>query len=292
MYDDILVPTDGQPGTNEAVARGLHVARTFDATVHALFALDAQLDSGLADDDRETVREQLTSKGRTATEEVSEWGADLDVDVVTEVREGVPEDTVCEYAAEHDCGLVVMGVQARETEDRHIGTTTQSVLVESPAPVVAVPSGDGGLPDPGYGAFDRVVVPTDGSNAAENAATHGLTIAERYGADVRVVYVVDSSTHELADTSRSILGPLREGGRNAVEDIAEEARNRNLPVSTAMLEGSPAEELLGYAEGAGTDLIAMGTHGSGATRQGLLGSTATRVLRQSTVPVLTVNEFR
>jgi nucleotide-binding universal stress UspA family protein len=292
MYDDILVPTDGQPGTDEAVARGLHVARTFDATVHALFVLDAQLDSDLAAEDREAVRDHLDRQGRTATDEVAEWGEDLDVDVVTDVREGVPEETVCEYAAEQGCGLVVMGVQARDTADRHIGTTTQSVLVESPAPVVAIPQGDGGLPDPGYGAFDRVVVPTDGSDAAENAATHGLTVAERYGADVRVVYVVDTSTHELADTSRSILGPLREGGRNAVENIAEEARDRNLPVSTAMLEGSPAEELLGFADGTGADLVAMGTHGSGATRQELLGSTATRVLRRSTVPVLTLNEYR
>jgi nucleotide-binding universal stress UspA family protein len=292
MYDDILVPTDGQPGTDEAVARGLHVARTFDATVHALFVLDTQLDSALTSNDRETVRDQLDSRGQTATEEVQEWGEDLDVDVVASVREGNPEETICEFAAESVCDLVMMGVQARDTDDRYIGTTTQSLLVESPAPVVAVPQGDRGLPDPGYGAFDRVVVPTDGSNAAEDAATHGLAVAERYGADVRVVYVVDTARHELAETSRSILGPLREGGRNAVEDIAEAARDRNLPVSTAMLEGSPAEELLGYADGTGADLVAMGTHGSGATRQGLLGSTATRVLRRSTVPVLTVNESR
>jgi len=290
MYDDILVPTDGQPGTDEAVARGLHVARTFDATVHALFVLDTQLDSALADDDRETVRDQLDSRGRTATEEVREWGDELDVTVVTSIREGVPGRTICEYATEHGCGLVMMGAQARDTDDRHIGTTTQSVLVTSPAPVVAVPQADRGLPDPGYGAFDRVVVPTDGSDVAEEAATHGLRVAERYGADVRVVYVVDTSTHELADTSRSILGPLREGGRNAVEQIAQAARDRALPVSTAMLEGSPAEELLGYAEGTGADLVAMGTHGSGTTGQDLLGSTAARVLRRSTVPVLTVNE--
>jgi nucleotide-binding universal stress UspA family protein len=290
MYDDTLVPTDGQSGTDEAVARGLHIARTFDATVHTLFVLDTDLDMDLAESDRETVREQLDSQGRAATDEVREWGSDLDIDVVTEVREGVPEETIREYAAGNGIDLVVMGTRARDTDDSYIGTTTQRVLVQSPAPVVAVPPGDGGLPDPGYGAFDRVVVPTDGSEAAERAALHGLTVAERYGADVRVVYVVDTTSHELADTSRSILGPLREGGRNAVETIAEEARDRNLPVSTAMLEGSPAEELVGYADGAGADLVAMGTHGTGANRGQLLGSTATRVLRHSTVPVLTVNE--
>jgi nucleotide-binding universal stress UspA family protein len=292
MYDDILVPTDGQSGTDEAVARGLHLARTFDATVHALFVLDTQLDGDLAEADRETVRDQLATRGRTATDEVREWGADLDVDVVTEVREGMPEATICEYATEHDIDLVAMGTRARDTDDSYIGTTTQGVLVRSLPPVVTIPPGGESLPDPGYGAFDRVVVPTDGSDAAERAAMAGMTFAEHYGADLRVVYVVDTATHELADTSRSILGPLREGGRNAVETIAGEARERNLPVSTAMLEGNPAEELLQYADGSDADLVAMGTHGTGGSRDELLGSTATRVLQRSAIPVLTVNENR
>ncbi len=289
MYDNILVSTDGQSGTDEAVARGLHIARTFDARVHALFVSTEQFDGVLTDEGRETVREQLDVRGQSATNAVSEWGKDLSVEVVTAVREGVPAETVRGYAVEHDIDLVVVGTRTRDTDD-HIGTTTQHVLGRSPVPVAAVPPRDSGLPDPGYGAFDQVVVPTDGSEIAERAATHGLRVAERYGADVRVVYVVDTTTHELADTSRSILGPLREGGRNAVERTAERARDRNLPVSTAMLEGSPATEIHQYATGAGADLVAMGTHGTGGSRDGPLGSTAARVLRRSTVPVLTVNE--
>ena len=288
MYDDILVPIDGQSGTDEAVARGLYLARTFDARVHALFVLADGIDSGLSGADRETVRDQARTRGEEALASAEEWGTELAVTVRAAVREGVPAEAIREYAAEQAVDLVVMGTRARDTGDSYIGSTTQRVLVRSPAPVVAVPLDDSALPDPGYGAFDRVVVPTDGSDVAEHAATHGLAVAEHYGADIRVVYVVDTTTHELADTSRSILGPLREGGRNAVETIAEEARDRNLPVSTAMLEGSPAGEIHRYVTGTGADLVAMGTHGSGS-RDGVLGSTATRVLRRSEVPVLTAN---
>jgi nucleotide-binding universal stress UspA family protein len=63
--------------------------------------------------------------------------------------------------------------------------------------VVAVLPRDDGLSDPGYGVFNQVVVPTDGTAIAERAATHSLRVAERYGADVRVVYVVDTTIHEL-----------------------------------------------------------------------------------------------
>lgn len=294
MYDDILVPTDGRPGTDSAVARGLYFARQFDATVHALFVRDTELGpESLPDNDRAAVLEELETRGETAVRDIREWGKDLDIDVVTELREGVPERVITEYVTECDIDLIVMGRRARESDGSYIGSTTQRVLVRAPTPVIAVPVNDGELPEPGYGAFDRVVIPTDGSDVAERAATHGLAVAERYGADVRVVYVVDTTTHELADTSRSILGPLREGGRNALEDIAEEARDRNLPVSTAMLEGTPAEEILQYVDGTGGDFIAMGTHGTGSrSREQLLGSTATRTIRRSTVPVLTVNGTR
>ena len=63
--------------------------------------------------------------------------------------------------------------------------------------MVAVPPRDDGLSDPGCGVFNQVVVPTDGTAIAERAATHSLRVAERYGADVRVVYVVDTTIHEL-----------------------------------------------------------------------------------------------
>lgn len=290
MYDQILVPTDGQPGTDDAVARGLYLARTFDATLHALFVVDTAVDGDLLDGDDTAVRDQLRSRGETALEDVREWGTDLSVEVVTELREGEPQAVICRYAAETGVDLALMGTRARNTEESYIGSTTQRVLAGSPVPVVAVALDDDSIPDPGYGAFDQVVIPTDGSEAAERAATHGLTIAEHYGADIRVVYVVDTTTHELADTSRSILGPLRDGGRNAVEAIAEQARDRHLPVSTAMLEGTPATEIRSYAGGTGADLVVIGTHGTGGSRKQLLGSTATRVLRESTVPVLTVNE--
>ena len=281
MYEDILVATDGQSGTDRAVARGLYLARTFDADIHAVFVLGEDLEGELSD--------PVRARGEETLAELADWGADLGVTVETVLREGVPAETIGDVAAERDVDLVVMGTRAREAERRYIGSTTQRVLVRSPAPVVAVPLGDEGLPDPGYRAFDRVVIPTDGSDLAERAASHGLRVAAHYGADVRIVYVVDTTTHELVDTSRSILGPLREGGQNAVEEIAGAARDRNLPVSTTILDGTPAEEIRGYVSGTGGDLVAMGTHGTGTTREAILGSTVTRVLRASEVPVLTVN---
>lgn len=286
MYDNILVPTDGRPATDRALGRALALARTFDARVHALFVADvASNPTAISDSDRDALRSDLVTRGDSVVEAATQRGEEFGVTVVGEVCEGVPEQTIRAYAVDHEIDLVVMGTRARETDEATLGSTTRRVLGRPEVPVAVVPNGEGFL-EPGHGMFDTVVIPTDGSDAAGRAADHGLSIAERYGAEIRAVYVVDTTSHELADTSRSVVGLLREGGHNAVETIAAAARDRNLPVSTAVLDGVPGEEIAGYAESAGSDLLVMGARGAGPGEY-RLGSTAERIVRRSDVPVLT-----
>lgn len=286
MYDSILLPTDGQPGTERATGHALGLARTFDASVHALSVVDADATPGmLPDDEKESLHDRLEEQGEAATVDVQNRAGD-DVGVVRHVRDGRPYRAILEYADEHGVDLVVMGTRARDGSRAHLGSTTQRVLTRADVPVVAVPLGGPGS-ETDSGRYDRVVIPTDGSDPAERAAEHALAIAERYDADVRVVYVVDTDTYGYGDAPRSIVGLLEEGGRNAVEGIAGEARERGLAASTVVLRGIPEEKLLEYVDGAGADLVAMGTRGHRRDDR-LLGSATARVVRRSSVPVLTV----
>ncbi|MBX0297837.1 universal stress protein [Haloarcula nitratireducens] len=146
---------------------------------------------------------------------------------------------------------------------------------------------DGIVPESGYGMYNHVVIPTDGSDASERAADRALGIAERYSADVHVIYVIDTTTYGFEDAPRSIVGLLKQGGQNAVEEIETNARDLNLPVTTEVLRGIPHEKILEYASGVDADVIAMGTRGRTADTDRLLGSTTARIVRRSDVPVLT-----
>jgi len=53
-------------------------------------------------------------------------------------------------------------------------------------------------------------------------------------------------------------------------------------------KGNPVEVILQVAEEKKCDLIVMGTHGRGTLADAMLGSTARRVVRRSTTPVLVV----
>jgi len=59
-------------------------------------------------------------------------------------------------------------------------------------------------------------------------------------------------------------------------------------VSTHVIEGHPAGDIVDFAEKEGCDLIIMSTHGMGAVRRFLLGSVTNRVVHHATVPVMII----
>lgn len=292
MYENILVPTDGSRGAEGAIARAFDLARTGDGTVHVLYVVDTGSEpSGLATPEREELRQHSEKRGRQATARIQERATELGLDTVRVVREGVPHRGILDYVADNDIDLVVMGTHGLAgTERSRLGSTTERVITLADVPVMAVRlAEDTDVPESGYGMYDHVVVPTDGSEAAERAATQVLEIAERYGATVHVIYVVDTTTYGFEDAPRSIVGLLKEGGQKAVDEIATDARDRNLPVTTDILRGVPHEAILEYAEGVDADVIAMGTRGRTGDMDRLLGSTTARIVRRSDVPVLAIS---
>ena len=295
MYDTIVVPVDGSPGTAGAIARALSLAADDDATVHALSVIESWDDAAdLSEEQGAQIRRSSERRGREATAHVMELADAAGVEVVRHVREGVPYREIVAYADEVDADLIAMGTRGEAAlEDVRLGSTTERVLTTAGVPVMAVrlAADPESVPDVSEITTDRIVIPTDGSDAAERAAEGALDLAEVVGAAVDVVYVIDRTVYDLEDAPRSIVGLLREGGETTLESVASEASDRGLDVNTELLRGVPEEEILAYANGVDADLLAMGTRGrgAGASADRLLGSTTARVVRRAERPVLTVN---
>ena len=292
MYDTILLPVDGSDGADAATARALSLADAFDATLHVLHALELAVGPADLDaDEREELRELAEGHGRSATADIAARAEDRGVDTVEVVVDGVPHRAIREYAHEHEVDLIVMGTHGWRGADRvRLGSTTERVLMRSPVPVLSERSttdGDAVSTDLRV-EIDEVLIPTDGSDFADRAADHALSIAELSGATVHAVYVVDETIYHLQDAPRSIVGLLKAGGQGAVDAIVTEARDRGLSARGDVLRGSPEMEILEYADGVDADLVAMGTRGRGAGSERVIGSTTARVLRRFDRPLLTV----
>lgn len=135
------------------------------------------------------------------------------------------------------------------------------------------------------------MVPTDGSEAALDAARHALELARELGATVHVVYVVDESAGNMLLSSGSmatVLEELSEEGETVTDDVAALPEAEGVSVETDVVRGTRVDHAIhSYAEDHGIDLIVMGSYGKRGLDR-LLGSTTQRVMTEATVPVLVV----
>jgi len=137
--------------------------------------------------------------------------------------------------------------------------------------------------------YRTILVPTDGSDASAAAVDHAVDLADRYDARIHALYVVDSGSYGvLGESTPTVVGALREEGSRAVSAVAEAAADAGVEADTAVVEGAVHRSILDYADEADADLIVMGTHGRQGIDRYLLGSVTERIVRSSSLPVLTV----
>ncbi|MFB6268854.1 MAG: universal stress protein [Halobacterium sp.] len=138
--------------------------------------------------------------------------------------------------------------------------------------------------------YDRILVPTDGSDSMATVYEHAADIASRRDATVYVLYVVDDRAFLTLDDEMQTeaLAQLKAEGREALADAADEFADAGVDVETELRRGDPGEEILGYVDDADADLVAMGTR-RGDFEESMLGSVSREVVVSADVPVLTVS---
>jgi nucleotide-binding universal stress UspA family protein len=135
--------------------------------------------------------------------------------------------------------------------------------------------------------YERILVPTDGSDPSHRAAEHAMDIAGQYGAAVDALSVVDQ--HGAGGHWDMVVEEREAEGERALDAVAALGDDHGVAVERHLRRGSPHEEIVDAARDYGADLVVMGTHGRrGFSRIASAGSTTERVVRLTTVPVLVV----
>jgi nucleotide-binding universal stress UspA family protein len=185
-----------------------------------------------------------------------------------------------ELAATH----IVLGSGRHDRLHRWLGTEEVPRIAQlAHIPIVAVPRTSTARPR-------RIVVATDLSDFARDALQSAVDIATP-GARVELVHVVgpvgsldlplvDADTPEFQEEIRSRFRA----------DLKRWAEGSNFPGSREIgfniLEGDTIEEIFGFAERGGADMIAVGSHGFGFFGRVMLGSVSTALVRGADCIVL------
>ncbi len=140
--------------------------------------------------------------------------------------------------------------------------------------------------------YDDILVPTDGSEGTVQTLDHAIEIAANHDATLHAISVMDQRVYLAAedDEREEIVERLRRDADAAIEDVAERVAETDLDLETAIVDGTPYKEILGYADEHDIDLVTIGTHGrTGRDRLENLGSVTERVVREAERTVLVVS---
>ncbi len=257
------------------------LASRLDATVHLLHAVNAADLAHYGDPSLFPEAEDFDRHAQTISERALERFRNApalrDLRVETEVVRHANAVTMIVEAAER-LGATWIAMPSRLKDGGgHLvpGSVTAGVIARSPVPVVLFPA----TPDADETArsFDRVLMPTDGSDAAETAVPRARAIVDALGAEVDVMRVVPTGT-EPAERKRL---------RTALARKSADAFPGHT-VHNHVVEGDPGRMIALFAEAYRVDLIVMAGHGADHPEAAGLGEHAEHVIRHTTCPVCVV----
>jgi len=135
----------------------------------------------------------------------------------------------------------------------------------------------------------NVLCPIDFSDGSRGALRYASAIAEHLHGGLTIATVNDPLLSDAADMSAG-AGYLADLASREMQRFFHETFAGRPPalahVKFEVAEGKPAPEILAVASRAAADLIVMASQGAPGVRKLFFGSTAERVLRETTVPVV------
>src|SRR5574341_1515835 len=138
--------------------------------------------------------------------------------------------------------------------------------------------------------FRHLLVPLDGSGLAEAVLPATASLAERLGATVTLLHVMERDAPATIHGERH----LTEMGdaESYLQEVARRLALRDQAVARHVhqpKEGDVARAIVQHAAELGVDLIVLSTHGRGGLRELVIGTIAQRVLQRGTAPIFLIH---
>jgi nucleotide-binding universal stress UspA family protein len=141
-------------------------------------------------------------------------------------------------------------------------------------------------------SFHKVVVPTDFSDVSLSALDYLQSVTAFQKATVYLLHIVENvpmvAFPAIELDSETAMRNAEEDARQDIERIIKERVHSLENVLPVIRRGIPYQEITQFAKTANADLIVIATHGRTGVAHAVMGSVAEKVIRHSSVPVLTV----
>ena len=139
--------------------------------------------------------------------------------------------------------------------------------------------------------YEKILVPTDGSEFAKKAQQHALFLAKVSGAEIIAVSVTENNFVNglpLDEEIHQLNQILNERSEENLKEF-DKLNVDDLKITHVIREGSPAKVILEVAKEENVDLIVMGSSGKSGFDRFIMGSVADNVVNSAKCAVLVVH---
>lgn len=264
----ILCPLDlGEASEGLVFKYALDLAERLDASLHVLHVME------VPESDNPVVVNLAFERCEEQMKALDKKAKARSVELTTVTKTGIPHRAIMAEVEAKDIDLLIVGTHARSGVPRVLlGSVAESVLRSARVPVITLPYRKGAFAGP-----SSLVVGHDFSQGSHRALSLARGLSDALKAPVSVVHVASPDkpvapevAPRLAEEVGNVFGAEADG------------------VSTRVDRGALPDRLNEICVALGVDLVVVGATGRGAIERFFLGSTASKLVRTSEVPVLTV----
>ena len=315
MFKTILVPLDGSPRAEQALAVAARLARASEGSLVVVQVVTPPIDYWAYQPGVSMLYEQIVETAMAGAETylaLLARSSDLaGIKIKTEVLFGTAAPSILHVAHSRHAELIIMCSHGHTGFSRWaLGSMAHQIAHHSPVPVLVLREGQAAsLLTQTHAARPLcALVPLDGSPLAETAlvpagmlvaalatpargALHLTQVVKLFTASADEGFVRELNVEAL-ERAKTYLASMQ-------ARLPEIVKGLNLSATWSVaLNNDVADALIGTAENGekagevggfgGSDLIAMSTHGRGGLERWMMGSVTDRVLSASRLPLLIV----
>lgn len=297
MYSKMLIPLDGSRTAEKVLPFARALATKLKIPIELLGVVDISIMVAHIAADKARYLDTLIAQGERSSRIYLKEIADRlsGLSVTCTVERGRPAEAIIERAAADKGTLITMATHGRSGINRWLlGSVAEKVLRGTANPLFLVRGNEEGTAD-GSPAMKSIIIPLDGSELAESVLPTGAAIAKMLGLEVVLcrAYELPASAYYGAEdylpNYDALKAQVQEEARSYLEQKVEALKAMGLAkVSSVVMEGSGADEIVHFAQTHPDSLVAMCTHGRSGVKRWVLGSVTEKVVRHSGDPVLVV----
>lgn len=287
----ILVPLDGSELAEQVLPYAQEFARRFDAELLLLTSIqpvgiwDATATAINWDREERLAQEYLDAQ----KERLQAAG----VKVRVKRQHGEAAANILETAESENVSLVAISTHGRSGISRWLfGSVADRIVQNSNVPLLMIRPDDKTEAKP---AFEKLLVPLDGSEVAAGVLPFVEDVAKRFGASLVLYHAVPPiSAYPGFETVNpqidgKVLQEMQQQAKELLSAAARDIEGRGTHATVAVSIDLAVDGILRAAKETGADLIAIGTHGRSGLGRMVMGSVANAVMRRSTLPCLLVH---